>query len=244
MQRRGIEGRVRQAGSDGWQAAQAAGWPVGSAEGTRHSRKRWLSSKARRKGRSKTRVGESDREAEPEMQHPELGHLVRQAGSDGWHAAQAAGWPAGSAEGARGRARVGSWIRRRNRKVEQRRKPAISTTVGSEGRSGREPGSDGRSGWKVERSASGDRPESWPDDKLEGASWREVGRQVRGQADSASCAQVQRTGPKGRLETQVESTAGRQGHRCSRRRKLGTCLRQVEGSDGRRESAVQLEGRA
>jgi len=40
-----------------------------------------LSSKARRKGRSKTRVGDTDREAEPEMQQPE---------SDVWFVRQ--GW--------------------------------------------------------------------------------------------------------------------------------------------------------
>jgi hypothetical protein len=44
-----------------------------------------------------------DREAEPEMQRPESDRLVRQAGLEGWSAAQAAGWLEGSAQGISGR---------------------------------------------------------------------------------------------------------------------------------------------
>jgi len=136
------------------------------------SRNRKLSSKARRKGWSKTRVG--DRTGKQSRRCSSRSRtLVRQAGLEGWLAAQAAGWLEGSAEGISGRwesevrfeggtGRLNEGASRKSagrlsRKITRRRKLEIGRKADRKIGKRRKSQVDAKVG-----------PESWPETRVEG----------------------------------------------------------------------------
>ena len=62
---------VRQAGSDGGSAAQAAGWPVGSADGVPQPDETEVEFEGQAERLVEDASRRQDREAEPEMRQPE-----------------------------------------------------------------------------------------------------------------------------------------------------------------------------